>query len=259
MTPTFEYVSVFSNASAGALSVTAVSGLSTRHDATTSDRGRLYGVMNLSAGVYGLTLYSDRVRTAAVLAGTTSGLGTEFALAGANGSGLSGYARIDSYVADDNTVVAIPTFAVDADVLVNSSACARLPGFDPRFGMAYFHAQAVRQMLSADLPAYLPNLYASKSGISGYVPGFGVVPMPDLTGLANVDHLRMAQSALVKYRSAVEAEHTAEYADMAKLEMERYIKLLEAMRTLSILETEAADEEAATESVSFGMFRAGDL
>ena len=253
MQPTFEYIPTFSGLGNTTPRILQINGLTTAHGNTASDRGRLYGSVTLSAGTYTLTLFSDRMLTKSVLTGTTTSLQTMFNLVAANGSNLTGVAQIDAYAADDASIVAIPTFAVDEDVILHVVA-KKFPGYDASYGFAYFHAGAMRQILTCDLPAAVPNLYPSKTGMAGIVPNLLSPAMPDLRQLANIDHLRMAQQALTKRLIALTVEHVEQYALMAKNEGERYEQVMAMIEKSNVLQQEAEIVEESERSTVFGTF-----
>lgn len=235
----FEYVPVIQDTSAAKLKVVSISGLSTKHGDAHHTRGRLYG--QVTAG-YKLDVYADPARASKVLSGTGSAYGEYFDLTAENGSGLSGRAIIESF-SSTATPILIPTFAIDADVIVAQSACAQLPGYDESDGLAAFHAAAMREILTAGLPAILPALFGG-NGLAAFTPDAVGIELPDLRLLANPDMLRVAQGHLAKALSAREAETAVEWQKIAEVEYQRYAQAMDRLAALNLDEKEAAADEA---------------
>ena len=254
--PVFEYVPTFSAGAVSPVQIVNVAGLSTAHSSTSSDRGRLYGSLTAVDGGFALTMYADRGMSdgSAVLAGEASSIATYFDLGSVNASGMSGRAYLSTFAGSDDTIVAVPTFAVDPDVVLLQAAAAQTPGWNASYGFGYVHAQAVRQMLTADLPSVLPDLYAGKAGLAPFVPGVPGSDLPDLRQLANVDQLRGAQSMLVKRLAALQSEYLLEWANVADRAGQRYMAMMTAIAKASVLQREATEAEQSGESVTFGGF-----
>lgn len=239
--PVFEYVLILGGDRAKAhLKVAFLAGISTAHDSADTDNGRLYASVTRPGGVYTLDVYSSRTRSgpSRVLTGTAPALREYFDLEAANDSGMSGRAWLEDYAADDNGVILVPTFATDRDVYAGAEAAAAMPGYDDGYGLAYFHAMAVRDILTSELPRQVPNLFGG-DGLAEFVPQGPEGPeLPDLRDLgANVDQLRVAQATLVKALSAEQAEHVEQFAAMAKAARGRFDA---AMKQLGEANTKAA-------------------
>lgn len=251
MVPVFEYIPIFGDTSKAELAVVSISGISTKHDDTHTDRGRLYGSIT-GGGSYTLNIYSSVTRDSGslVLSGTVGAVGQYFNLTAQNTSGMTARALIKSYTADDAGLIFIPTFAVDIDVMISASACATMPGYDATYGLAYFHAMAMREILTTSLPGVLPNLFGGK-GLASFVPTSSGIELPDLTRLANIDQLRVAQSDLVKGLSARDQEHTAEFAAMMKAAFARFDATMKNIGMINKAEDIAEKgEEAEASGVS---------
>lgn len=247
--PVFEYVPVFGDPNKGTVRVASLAGVSTKHGAKHNDRGRLYGTLTKPAADYTLSLYSDLARTQKVAEGTVAALGTWFDLAAQNASGISGRAVVDAYGADDTTILVLPTFATDRDVLIDAASCSKMPGWEGAWGLSDLHAQAVREILTSAIPAKLPHLCGG-SGLASFVPHLAGSTLPDLTKLANVDHLRLAQAALVKALSAEQREHLEEFAAIAAAARQRYEDLMDGLAAANKPEE---DEAAGEESGGLGV------
>jgi hypothetical protein len=247
MPTTFEYVPIFP-ASVNGIIRLILTGINTKHAAENTDRGRLYGVISAP---FTLNLYSDAARSAAVAQGDLAA-GVWGDLTALNASGVTGRVYPAANVAVDTPFVAVPTFAVDRDVFLSVNAAAAMPGYDPTDGLAAFHAEAVRQILTIHLPARLPNLYGG-SGLSSYIPqGPGAPPpaLPDLTRLANVDQLRSIQSQLVKFLSADQANHVEEFRNMATAAAARVDALLGELDLSNVTDETASGDVGNTISVT---------
>lgn len=239
--PVFEYVPVFGDAGKATVRVASITGLSTKHGTKTNDRGRLYGKATKVAADHVLALYSDFARTAKVAEGTVATTGTWFNLVAANASGITGRAIFDSYGSDDDSVLVVATFATDRDVLIDQISCANMPGYDGIWALSDLHAQAMRELLTSAIPAKLPHLSGGK-GLASFVPLAGST-LPDLKQLANIDHLRLAQAALVKALSAEQREHLEEFAAIAAAARARYEDLMDQLAEANQAEVEKAGEE----------------
>jgi hypothetical protein len=202
-----------------------------KHGSTQNDRGWLYG--RVSAGPT-LDLFADTARTVDRRVATGgAAVGTPFALASVNASGLTGLATIDLDTPADFLVV--PSFAADIDVAVNPLFVQQLPGFDSTYGLSYLHAEAHRDLLTLHLPGVIPHLFGGL-GMANFVPADpGSVLLPDLKRMASIDQLRAIQARLVKHKSATQAEHLAEFAkirDDTWTWLERALLALGAANTL---------------------------
>jgi hypothetical protein len=243
--PAFEYVPILPATSA--VQVAMLSGLSTRHGSTFSDRGRLYGTLS---GLT-LTLYSSPAKSTPVLTGTASAAGSYFDLSPASGSGMTGRAILTASGTETNLVV-VPTFAVDEDVMLSATAAAKLPGYDSTYGLAHLHAQAMRQIVASSLPAAMPWLFGG-SGAGAFVPHLTGIRLPDLSRLANIDQLRRAQAELTKGLSARESEHVAEFAAIMEQCLQRFDDLMKAAAAANPQEQTAAQAgQAQTAGISVG-------
>lgn len=234
----FEYVPVIQDTAAAKLKVVSIAGLSTKHGDANSTRGRLYGLVS------GLSLevYADPWHTRLVLAGTGSAYGEYFDLAEQSDSGLSARAIIES-CSSTGLPILIPTFAIDSDVMAVEASCAQLPGYDATDGLAAYHAAAMREILTAGLPAVLPALFGG-NGLAAFTPDAADAELPNIRLLANPDMLRVAQGHLVKALVAREAETADNWKEIAKLEYDRYALAMDRLAAASLDEKKAAAEEA---------------
>lgn len=245
--PSYEYVPIL-GATGATLRVVSIDGISTKHGDTKTDRGRLYAKVT-KPGSYQLDVYSRFTRQAGelVMTGTVATLATYFDLAAANTSGMTGQAIVDSYSADDSGIVLLPTFAVDHDVLIGTTDIAAMPGYDATYGLGYFHAQAMRQILAADLPRATPHLFGGV-GLAAFVPTAVAASMPLLSTIANADQLRVAQASLVKALSAEQAEHLVEWRDIAAAARSRYEGAINNLAEANLKDEDEGDETDANVS-----------
>ncbi len=170
---------------------------------------------------------------------------------------LSGIAYVNSYTQDDTDAVVIPAFAVDLDVLISQSEAARLGGYDSIYGLASIHAMSMRQIMGADLPAAVPDLFTGKAGIAGFVPGQRGPDLPDLRDITGVGVLREACAALTKAKACQQSEHLEEPRLIAEQAMQRYVMLMGTIKEANLLEAEAQKTEDATFGVGSGSFNRG--
>jgi hypothetical protein len=241
--PVFEYVPTLCDAAKATVRVLSIVGLSTKHDAVTSDRGRLYGAIS---GGNTLNLYADALQggSSLVLTGVAAAIGSIFPLTAANGSGMSGRAIIDAYSGDDASIVVLPTFATDPDVRREVHTAQQLPAYHAAWGLAYFHADAMRTILTSALPAELPHLYG-KTGLSAFVPQASAATLPDLRLLANADQLRLAQANLTEALSCKQSIHIPSFRDMYNEAMARFDAGMAALKAANVQEQVAAVAEQA--------------
>lgn len=256
MQPTFEYIPVLGTIAGTTLRIASISGISTIHGDQFTDRGRLYGTLTFTFPTYTVNLYSDVSRDdgSLVLSGTTTALQSYFEMSAQNGSQLSGRAWIDAYLSDDLQIVALPTFAVDVDVLKVAGQCQLFGSYDARYGLGYFHADAMRKIMTSDLPAAVPHLFGM-TGLAAFVPQTSVA-MPDLRTIANADQLREAQAALVKALAAEDSEQAPAMQEISRMARQRYAEAMANLKAANVQETVAAAQEKATDlGFSFGNFR----
>lgn len=241
--PVFDYVPIIQDKAKAELGVVSIIGLSTKHGAATHDRGRLYATVTFASGTYTVSFYANAGRTTLVARGTTAALNAYFDLTAQGGSGISGKAWISAYSRDSSDIILVPTFAVDADVDPRPGAVAAAPGYDEDFGLAFLHAQAMKEILANDLPAQIPHLFGG-TGISGFVPGQPGLKLPELSKIANVDGLRVAQGSLVKAMSFETQEHLEESAAVAKQARDRYDTQMARVGEANTVEKETPPDTA---------------
>lgn len=255
--PVFDVVPIIQNRNGIRIGIVTVAGVSTKHDSAHTDNGRMYAdTVNAGGGAWRLDLFSDFARSpgSLIARGTAPAVGQYFALDEQNGSGVTGRARLDGSGNATYPAVVIPTFAVDADVYKNPDHAAAMPGYDETYGLALFHAAAMRQILTSDLPSVSPDLYRG-STISAFVPMDVAAELPDLQRVQSSESLRAAQADLVKALSTQESEHLQEWEDVAALARERYAA---ALRTFAAANApKAAEVKAAATGISFGTFIRG--
>jgi hypothetical protein len=233
VTPVFDYIPVIGDRNAAHLRVITVSGVSTKHDSTHTQAGRMFGRITPDfpeVGRFVLEVFNDfgRAALSRILYGEATEPGTPFSLIPDNGSGLTARAIIKDESRVVNDFVMVVSFATDSDVL-DAAAAARMPGFDPAYGLAVFHAQAMRTILASHLPEAVPHLYVGKN-VSAFVPLQSADQLPDITTIRNADTLRTVQADMVKALSAQRAEHLEEFAEMAALARERVSSNLASIR-----------------------------
>ena len=242
--PTFEYIAVVGDKDKAHVKVVSLSGVSTKHGDTKTDRGRLYGSVTKSGLVHTLSLYSDVSKTSdkLVAQGTTSDLQAYFDLAVQNASGITGRAWLENYAADYTGLVVVVSFAVDGDVITQQAYAQALggPAYDATYGLGYLHAEAQRRLVCGSLPAAVPHLFGGL-GVAAFVPQFGGVELPDLRTIASVDLLREAQSELVKAKAAQEQEHLEEMAVIAKAAGERFDGIMKDLKAANAPAEEKAE------------------
>lgn len=253
--PIFDIVPIIQSRDGIRIGIVTVAGVSTSHSSTNTDAGRLYfDIVRIIDG-YRLDLFSDYARSdgSLVVTGEVGDVGQFFALDAANGSGVTGRARLEGG-GDPASGIAIVSFATDVDILKSQGDTARFPGYDPTYGLAAFHSAAMRQILTSDLPAALPQLYRN-SNLSAFAPMAQGSELPDLSRIQNAEALRAAQANLVKALSAQEAEHTQEFSDIAAAARARYVEALKTLTEANTAATEVATEVAA--AIQFGSFVRG--
>lgn len=252
--PIFDFVPIIQDTGAVHFRVIVIAGLSTKHGATSSAMGQLFGRMFPDIPVAGqvtVEVFNDmgRAAPARVLYGVSVAFGEYFDLIGDNQSGITARAIVDNgnHVVSDS--ILIPTFATDVDVLKDANAAARFPGYDPVYGLAEFHATAMRVLLASHLPQAVPHLYAGRN-VSAFVPLRTARELPDIRDIRNPGALRQAQADLVKALSAQEREHLEEWRDIANLARQRFQGDL-----VSIREANPAPEipDVTTESPGVGV------
>jgi hypothetical protein len=226
----FDVIPIIQDGTGVRIAAVTLAGVSTAHDATDTDNGRMYGVITPEEPGYRLDVYSsiDQTPGSMLASGAVDTVDKGFVLQSAGESGVTGRARLTGSGAQIAPAILLVSFALDVDVMKSAEQLATMPGYDPVYGLAAFHASAMRQMMLSDLPSAVPGLFAGLKQ-SPFVPLRGT-EYPDLTKLESPDALREAQAALVKAMSAEELEHTAEFADMASAARERYTSLIATIR-----------------------------
>lgn len=252
--PVFDVVPIIQRRDGIRIGIVTVAGVSTKHDSADTDNGRIYAdTVNAGGGSWRLDLYSDFARSpgSLIARGTAPAVGQYFALAEQNASGVTGRARLEGSGTATYPAILLPTFAVDADVYRSPADAAAMPGYDPDYGLASFHAAAMRQILTSDLPSVAPDLYRG-STLSAFVPLDVAAELPDLQKVQSSESLRNAQADLVKALSTQESEHLDEWADVAAAARERYAL---ALRTFGAANApKAQDTKAAATGIRFGYF-----
>jgi hypothetical protein len=234
-------------------------GVSTRHESRNTDQGRLYGTISADGPDFKVELFNDADKPAEslVASGTALAAGGVFALAEANGSRVHGTGKLGSVTASalPASIVAIVSFAVDADVISSGDECENFPGYDSEFGFAFFHAQAMKTILASDLPAVAPQLYKA-APISTFVP-ISAGNLPDVTAIANPDALRVAQGDLVRWLSTKQKAYLEEWKDIAAQAASDYELAMVKIKDVNApAESDAASETPAG-GVTFGDFTRG--
>jgi hypothetical protein len=261
--PSFTYIPIVQDLAACDVQVAALAGISTLHGSTDTDEGRLYADVSLSGSTATLSIYSVPFLAPgtgdpdALVAQGSGELGSYFLLSEQNTSGISGRAIVNAVTASPSSLILIPTFATDPDVLLSADEVEALPGFDSGYGLAFLHALAMKQLIASDLPARLPHLFPTKSGLSAFVPGRPDARLTSITSLANPDQLRLAQASLVKALAAEQSEHQQEFADMAKAARARYTAILGEIVDANPKEDEEAAQDASNISITTSTYSRG--
>lgn len=255
--PVFEYIPVLGASGTVKIKVLRIVGLDTRHSSTNNDHGRLYAAVTGTISAPAVDLYCDTALTQKVATGTGA-VGAIIALAAVNSSGITGLVIVEFFTAADSGLVILASLATDEDVLLDATSCASLPGFNPIYGLAYLHAQAMRRIMTSSLPAAVPYLYGA-TGLAAFVPQSARgIDVPDISKLASADQLRMAQADLVKALSGKQQEHIPEFAALAKAAMESFAADMAEIGEANRKEPEAAaQEQSSFLGPSFGTFSRG--
>jgi hypothetical protein len=233
------------------LSYATVAGVSTKHGANSTDSGKLYGtIVDDGAGAYHLDLFADFAKSAPSkrLTSAPAALGTYFDLTEVNASGMTGRARIDGAGALASPLL-ILSFATDLDVFKDQARAATMPSYDPTYGLAAFHADAMRRILLNDLPAAIPELFRTLK-ISAFVPASAGAELPDLTKLESAESLRSAQGDLVRALAAAEANYVEEFAEIERMARAAYA---EDMRSIAAANAPESEDVATQVNSGFGI------
>jgi hypothetical protein len=255
--PIFDVVPIIQSRDGIRIGVVTVAGVSTAHNSSHTDNGKMYAdIVAVGGGSYRLDLWSDYARGGGSLVarGTAPAVGQYFAIAEQNASGITGRARLDGEGAPVASPIVVVSFAVDADLFKEQNDAASLPGYDTTFGLAAFHAAAMRRLLTSDLPSAVPELFRGKK-LAAFTPLALGTEFPDLSQIQNPESLRDAQANLVKSLSAQEAEHLEEFRELAELARERFAAAIGAFRSANAPAVEAV--ATANNAISFGTWRRG--
>lgn len=245
--PTLDIVPVITDRNGSHVAAVVIYGLSTKGDSK-SESGKLFVDM-ISGGGYTVEVFADYARTIKIMTGNTMNLDVYFPLTAFGGSGVTGKMML-SGSGEPKSAILIPTFNLDADVFHNVNYAPKFPGYDAMYGLAHYHAAAMRRMMISDLPASLPNLYRGKK-ISAFVPLSGG-ELPDLSDIAAPDSLRDAHALLVKHLAAREASHVEEFREIATDALDEYTMALKQFSAANAPAETEAKETAST--ISFGYF-----
>jgi hypothetical protein len=248
--PKFDVVPIIQDRSGVYIGFATVTGVSTKHDSADTDNGRIYFNVLQAGAEYIVTLFSDPTYAAgSEIASGSGAIGELFSLAEENASGVTGRVRLDGVGSTANGII-LPTFALDVDVFKSQGDAAAMPGYDPDYGLAIFHAAAMRRLLTSDLPSALPDLYRN-SGLSAFVPLGAGAQLPDLSAIESPEAIRDAQANLVKSLSAQESEHLEEFADIADAARARFVTALAAFKAANAPKAEEKAATANTISMSY--------
>jgi hypothetical protein len=165
---------------------------------------------------------------------------------------MAGQAILRSHTADYRGLILVPTFATDVDVYTSPSASASLPGYDAEYGLAYLHAQAMREIMTTGLPGAVPALFGG-DGLATFVPTDVDAELPDLRQIASVDNLRVAQVNLVKALGAEQAEGVEGWMKVAENARKRYDAVMERLAALNTKDEEEAAEELESSGGDIGV------
>lgn len=279
----FEYIPVISKESELIIRFAAIRNLSTVGAGSgagtgSTDRGRMFGKVDLSGDTLTISLYKDVARSVEICKATATAddIG-EWVEMGTGAQGThdeSARVMVVSLPGDGDrsaNFICFPSFADDADVYPDPNSVAALPGYDTGAeggsepdlarGLAIYHAKAVKQILTTSLPSAIPHLFGG-GALSALVPmDESEISFPDIREIANVDSLREAQAQLVLAMAAGANRHLREYADIADAARERFNELIEEIRAANEPDdTDAADDDEALPGhggLSFGTFNRG--
>jgi hypothetical protein len=257
MSPIFDTIPIIQNRSGIRLAFLTIAGVSTKHASTDTDNGKLYStIVDNGGGGYTVSLYSDFALLGGSLKmqGGPASLGQLIDLLPQNASGMTGRARLDGNGTISNPQIAIVSMATDADVFRNARRAEAMPGFDATYGLASFHAAAMRQILTSDLPSVMPQAYRNQR-LAAFVPLSPGAELPDLTVIESVESLRDAQAMLVKAMSAREADHLEEFADMADRAMRDLRQALADIKDANA--PEEIEQDQQTGGITIGSFTRG--
>jgi hypothetical protein len=264
MVPKFEFVPIVPESPSGSGADVAglvLEGISTKADSPDTDRGRLYGrIVDDGEAGYFVQLFADFERSAAAIVEgrIAKNLVPGVVVLAPHQAGdrpLAGRLRLVEVRALPASFVAVVSFAIDPDVVANATEIERFPGYDDAFGLAYFHAAAMKQILGSELVAAAPHLYAGKVVSAFLAPTNN--SLPDVSKVVNPEALRQAQADLVRFLSAKQKNYLEEWQEIAAAASEDFQR---DMATIAGANKPADDDVAETSpggGISFGSFTRG--
>jgi hypothetical protein len=214
--PVFDYIPIIQDTGKVFLRAIVVTGYSTKVGDESSLDGRLYCRITPGIGIYTVEVFEDSSFDVdgLLMSGEIESTGSWFNLDEQNTSGLTGRAILGEGSNEVSESVAIVTFATDSDIMSKAGEISAFPGYDSEYGLAYFHAQAMRILLTSFLPQAIPHLFIGKN-LSAFLPLTSVLSLPDITKIRNPAALERVQADLVKELSATQREYLDEWAAMA--------------------------------------------
>jgi hypothetical protein len=216
MVPVFDFIPILQDTGLAHIRVIVITGFSTRIGAESSPTGKLYGKITPFGGEFLLEVFTDHTfaSDSLVMSGTAEATDEYFSLGEQNNSGLTGRAVIGAGALNVSQSVIIVTFAVDSSVNSDPTSISRFPGYDSEYGLATFHARAMRTILADYLPQAIPHLFVGKQ-ISAFAPLQSALALPSIDLIRNPNVLERLQADEVKDLSASEREYLEEWGDLA--------------------------------------------
>jgi len=262
--PVFDFIPIIQESGKVRLRVVVLSGVSTRHESPSTRDGKIFARITPNWPVqdqFTFEGFTDPARLPAdrVLYGVALNAGEQFELVEDNSSGMSGKAIIDDGTREVVNPILIVSFATDEDVFGSYRFAQGMPGYDSSYGLAAYHARAMRQILTSILPEAVPQFYAGKT-LSAFEPLASADELPELGLIRNPAALEKLQADLVKQLSAEEAENTEEFADMADKARQRVAAGLKSIALANPLPEDLPPENqppGAGVVVQFGSWKRG--
>lgn len=255
MIPEFRFIPVMvSGAGNAVIGAIRLRGVSTKHGATNTDAGKMFGAVSRSGENVVLSLWNKyrRMDTDLMASGTMIDLHSPFELVQANESGISGDAIVSEFSADSK-FAAIVSFATDQDIQSSQSAMENYPGYDATYGAAIHLASAMEQIITSSLPSMIPGLFDSQV-VRPFEAITGGAQIPNISLIQNPGALRRATANLAKSMAWEEAAHLDEAQEIIKSS-----RMLFDMSMKEIMEANAPKEldaaNAVESTISFTSFR----
>jgi hypothetical protein len=255
----FRFIPIVGNSSNASVQIVRLANVSTKHDSSDTDAGRMYGkVLKVDETII-VKLYNDYKRrdSALIASGSMEAFVEPFDLSPnsetENPPLVSGVAVVNSFTSDSN-FVAIPTFATDVDIQSTADAMQNFPGYDEQFGLAIHFASAMEQILTSSLPAAIPTLFSSLE-VNPYSAVSGEAEYPDVSKIENPAALRRATANLAKALSWEESGHMAEAQEIIRQARALFVDAMKDVAAANAPKTEA--KTIVTSGLSIGTFTRG--